>query len=237
MTTPKVDHQYWFDLSKALADGASTIRNEAAAKLQTMVAWFWTVYTGAITLGAVATKLLPSHVLGWLAAPSALLILAYWMTVRAQMPADMTFDPRSPDDIRRAFNKGMNKKKWALWWALLFSFVAAVVLGFALYLLGTRKEKKPVIPPVPVVADFTASQRVLRQRFVRVVGVVPDADTARIVVTSIEPKRESSIIVLAPVTESRLFSNIPIAGEMKRYEVSVTWAPLDKSQRTIVKSF
>jgi hypothetical protein len=237
MATPKIDHQYWFDLSKSLADNSGTIRNEAAAKLQTMVAWFWTVYTGAVTISAVATKLLPGRVLGWLAAPSALLILAYWMTVRAQMPADMTFDPRSPDDIRRAFNKGMAKKRWALWWALLFSLIAATVLGIALYLLGTQKERKPAVPSAPIIADFTASQHVLRQPFIRITGVIPDADTARIVVTSVDPKPKRSVVVLAPVAQNRLASNVPMAEEMKKYQVSIGWTPRDKSERSIVKSF
>ena len=234
MAAPKVDDQYWFDLSKTLADDATTLRTEAAAKLQTMVSWFWTVYTGAVTIGAVALKNLPGHILGWLAAPSPILVLAYWMTTRAQMPADIEFDPRSPDDIQRAFNDGMERKKLALSWALVLSFIAALVLAIALYLLGTSKERKAPVPPV--VADFTATQQVAGQRFVRVTGVVPDANTARVTITPIEPAKPS-VVVLAPVTNNVLVSNVPTGAEMKKYQVSVTWVPVDKSERRIIKSF
>src|SRR3954447_6229615 len=98
MATPAINDQYWFDLSKTLADAASTVRNDAATKLQNMVIWFWGVYTTAVTVGTITSKSLPHYVYALLAAPSMILILAYWMTVRAQMPAEMRFDPRIPDD-------------------------------------------------------------------------------------------------------------------------------------------
>ena len=97
------------------------------------------------------------------------------------------------------------------------------------------KEKKPPAPPV--VADFTAVQKVVRERFVHISGVIPGSDTARIVVTSIDPKPKASIVVIAPVAKSTLISNVPVADEMKKYQVSVTWVPADKSERTIVKAF
>jgi len=204
-----------------------------------MVTWFWSIYTTAITIGAITSKNLPGYVFALLAAPSAILILAYWMTVRAQMPAEVRFDPRSPDDIQKAFSTGMVTKKKALSLALLFSLLAAIVVGAGLFTIGTQRERKPTPPPPPpAVADFTAVQQVVKQRFVRVTGVIPDANTARVVITSVEPKPTTAVVVLAPVGNKNIFvCNVPVEADMKKYFVAITWVPTDKSERTIVKSF
>lgn len=234
MPGPTIDDQYWFDLSKKLADSATSARSDAAAKLQTMVVWFWGVYTAAITIGSITSKNLPGYVFALLAAPSVILVLAYWMTVRAQMPADVRFDPRSPDDIQRAFNEGMSKSRHALSAALSLSFLAAVALGVALFFLGTTKETKP---EPPAAADFSAMQKSIEHPFVRVTGTIPGTETARIVIQPLEPK-SAPLSVYAPLDAKGTFvSNVPITAELKKYDVSVTWRPADNSIRAIVKSF
>src|SRR6266568_2507572 len=144
MPSPAIDDQYWFNLSKTLVDASTKARDDAAAKLQTTITWFWTVYTAAVTISVGAglpAKRFPPAVFVLLALPSVILIVAYWMTVRAQMPVDLEFDPRSPDDIQRAYNSGLGKKERALSLALFFSFLAALALGAALVTASVAKEK------------------------------------------------------------------------------------------------
>jgi hypothetical protein len=239
MPKPTIDDQYWFDLSKTLIDDSTKARNDAAAKLQTTITWFWTVYTAAITIGAaLAAKKFPWYVFVLLSLPSVVLIVAYWMTVRAQMPADVQFDPRSPDDIQTAYNNGLKKKKKALSLALAFSLLAAVVLGAALVTASVAKEKVPPAPQPPSLPDFTAApQSIGNAAFVRVTGTIP-SDTARVVVTPVDPKSDKSIVVLAPVSaKGMLTSNVPVSAPLKKFTVSVAWTHSDKSTRMIAKSF
>jgi hypothetical protein len=233
---PTIDDKYWFDLSKKYADETAGVRIKAAEKLQTTIGWFWTVYTTAIAITAIASKNLSPESIALLAAPSVVLILAYWMTVRAQMPASARFDPRSPDDIRNAFQAAEKSRRRALSLALAFSLLSAIALAIALYTLGTEKERPA--ETLPTVADFMAEQSVIERPFVRIAGTIPNAKTAHVVVTSLKPKAPNATVVLAPVTEKHvLICNVPVKEKMDEYTVSVSWVPSDGSTRSILKKF
>lgn len=138
---PKVDDQYWFELSKEMVKSAASSRNEAAAKLQSLIVWLWGIYTASAAIGIGLSKTsysLPVIVL--IASPSAVLIGAYWLAVWVQMPIPARFDPRIPADIQRAHNEGVESKSTRLNLTIALSFIAAVLVSLALIAASLSKQ-------------------------------------------------------------------------------------------------
>ncbi len=47
---PQVDDQFWFDTSKEMVQKSITSINTATDKLQTLVAWLWTIWSEPLRL-------------------------------------------------------------------------------------------------------------------------------------------------------------------------------------------
>lgn len=130
---PTINDQFWFDYSKDLILKASASRNEAGAKLQTLLAWLWGIYTAGATIGVVLSKSnYPLFVHLLIISPSVVLILAYWVATWVQMPTEAQFDPRIPDDICSSYLVGVKKKGRRLNLAISFSFLGALLVPLAL---------------------------------------------------------------------------------------------------------
>jgi hypothetical protein len=139
---PLVDDRFWFESSKEMVQNATSSRNEAAAKLQTMIAWFWGIYTASASVGVALSKSTYSFpIILLIASPSVVLIAAYWVAVWVQMPIRAEFDPRIPSDIKRAYHKGIKIKNWKLNVAIALSFVAAAMVSVALIAASLSKQK------------------------------------------------------------------------------------------------
>ncbi|MGB7292165.1 MAG: hypothetical protein WBD99_08335 [Thermodesulfobacteriota bacterium] len=138
---PTVDDQYWFELSKKIVESGTSSRNEAAAILQTMIVFFWGIYTASATVGIALSETSYSlPIILMIASPSIVLIAAYWVAVWVQMPVQAQFDPRIPKQIKEAYIKGVNTKSRRLAAALALSLIAAILVSSALIAASVSKQ-------------------------------------------------------------------------------------------------
>jgi hypothetical protein len=153
---PTLDDKYWFNYSKELVDKAIASRNEQAARFVTLVGWLWTIYTASAAVGLTLGK--ENLTLGpklFIALPSFILIIAYWLAVRAQTPPNIEFDPQSPQQIRTAYANGVRQKKNLLGWAHFSSLVGGIAVGVALI---TASVCKPAEKPMAR-SEFNAEKK------------------------------------------------------------------------------
>ncbi len=138
--TPSVDHAYWFEYSKNLLDAAQNKREAAAAAIQKLVVWLWGIYTASAAIGfALSGKELSFWPAIIIAAASGALIIVYWGTVWVQVPITVNFDPRSPTEIKEAYNKTVKEKSFRLSITLLGSVIAAIMVSLALIVASVSK--------------------------------------------------------------------------------------------------
>lgn len=231
----KINDQYWLDLAEKLVSDASGVRNTAAEKLASTITWFWTIYTAAVTIGATFAKLaipLPVLVLG--ALPSLILVLAYWFAIRAQMPVDISFDPRAPDDIRAAYTAAVRQKAAWLKRAVLASIAAALSVAIALFLLSVTREAKEKPPEPPATVHLDA-------------GVVRDDDklwlwadvdsvdgtALRANYQELRGKKRAWDVVLNPEAKKARIS-VALPSDLKgKLAVRAQWSTADGSTRSI----
>jgi hypothetical protein len=221
---PKVDDRFWFELSKKMVQSSPTSRNEAAAKLQTMIVWLWGIYTASATVGIALSKTsYPLSVILLIASPSVILIIAYWVAVWVQMPIRAQFDPRIPSDIRDSHNKGVQVKSWRLNCAIGLSFIAAIMVSLALIATSLSKQ---VTPP-----NFKATHHTKEGRnLIAFSGHFP-ADTH--VALRISPTPPA----IGPLKSKELFYTVSQSGDLqlnieldfavKQYEVRAEWKERD----------
>jgi hypothetical protein len=143
-----INNEYWLSYAKKDVDNSVTSINDAAAKLEKMVLWFWSLYTASFTIG-VSINLIdaPVWVLILLASPIAMLIMTYWLCVWAQLPilSHHPYDPRVPVEILKAFNYGQIKKDRHMRFALVLSFISALFLAIALFSFSFVHKKEATV--------------------------------------------------------------------------------------------
>jgi hypothetical protein len=163
MPKPTVDHQYWFDFSKKLLDGAIERRDDAADRLQKLVVWLWGIYTGAAAIGftLAKNKLSPELTL-LVGSASVALIGVYWITVWVRNPEIVVFDPRSPDDIEAAYEDLLKVKQTRLKWGLGLSLVAAALVATSLLVVSLpRNDNKIVLPTIAAQLGAVSGKRTI----------------------------------------------------------------------------
>ncbi|MFL5381771.1 MAG: hypothetical protein ACJ8GN_04585 [Longimicrobiaceae bacterium] len=189
---PAIGHQYWFDFSRTLVDGAISRRELAAEALQKLVIWIWGVYTAAASVGfALSGKelTLPATVL--IALPSALLILVYWGTVWVQMPRLVAFDPRVPDEIEQAHRKIVEAKERRLMLTLLLSVVTAAMVSLGLVVASVGRA--PRFTPPSFRAELAREGARSRVAVTAHVGQAPRA-TLRVTPLGVVPARRAPMV-------------------------------------------
>ena len=130
---PKIDDQYWFELSEQMVRNTQQGASEAAEKLQGFVAWLWGIYTGGAAIGLTLSPQSFSRVqLIFIALGSFALVVVYWCAVYVQLPITVEFDPRSPTEIKNAYKLGVEEKNRRLRWTILFSGLAAILMTLGL---------------------------------------------------------------------------------------------------------
>jgi len=130
---PKIDDQYWFELSEQMVRNTQQGPAEAAEKLQRFVEWLWGIYTGGAVIGLTLSPQSFSRVqLIFIALGSFALVVVYWCAVYVQLPVTVEFDPRSPTEIQHAYKFGVAEKNRRLQWTILFSGLAAILMTFGL---------------------------------------------------------------------------------------------------------
>lgn len=190
---PLIDDDYWFRYSEQLVEAAHDTHEKAASRLQTLITWLWTIYTGAATVGLVLSEkhlaVLPTIII---ASGSASLVIVYWATVWVQQPVTVEFDPRSPTEIKEAHEQGIRTKDFRLNVTLLLSVLAAVMVSIGLVVSSVSETTESVIPNFDtqlIEEDGTL--------YVSIIGYVNDANHISIDIVSIS---DSSIIYSSPIT-------------------------------------
>lgn len=112
---PLINDFYWFEVAKDLIDKAPEHINDSADKFKDLILWLWGIYTPIIGLGSSALSLFSktsysTTAIGLLVLPSIVLLFAYWAATKARSSANVKFEPRSPEDIERAYFEGLKEK-------------------------------------------------------------------------------------------------------------------------------
>lgn len=146
--SPKINDQYWFEFSEKLITTTHETFEQIAAKIQNLVIWLWGIYTTATAVGfTLSEKQLSFWTVFPIATTSALLILLYWATVWVQFPIHVEFDPRSPTEIKDAYENSVREKNKRLRVTLVLSILAAAMVSTSLIAASFNKEKPNGAPP------------------------------------------------------------------------------------------
>jgi hypothetical protein len=228
---PRIDHQFWFDLSKDMVEQSPSKLDEAAAKVQTTVAWLWGVYTAGATVGIALSKLsYPLWVNILIAAPSVVLIFAYWKAAQAQMPILQKVDPRAPSKIEEAFSEIVASKHKRFNIALGLSLAAAVLVALALVAASfTHQAATP---------SFQAYLHTYEGRDnIALSGHFP-ADTD-ILVKIASPEEAGGVLKEVPYVASstgELQTNIALDSSAAEYTVTIEWTEKDGMVRSLQRT-
>jgi hypothetical protein len=218
---PKIDDAYWFSVSEDLVSKSMTRHEDAAAKLQNLVLWLWGIYT---TYAAVGTTLAGKSIALWavllIGLASAALIAVYWGTVWVQAPVRVSFDPRSPDDIRSAFGRILETKQKRFAATMAGSIVAAFLVAVALMIASSAKEDKHATPSLTGSIVEVAGSRQLA-----IVATVGKGSQALLRVEPIPHNQavaKTEHVVLA--TEGGLVqANVRLDRAVKMARVTIEW--------------
>jgi hypothetical protein len=186
VTQPALTDEYWFTYSKDLVESALKRRDEAAAKLQTLLGWFWVIYTSAAAVVAtVGNRLLPTHLIIFVSAPVILLLISYWICSQAQMPRLVRFDYRRPRDIASAYEATLTCKTRWLRLAQILTASAAASVAAALFVANTIRASE--IPNWPLRKLQIDVHRTPKALYVRTDAYLPGAKTLEMMARPILP--------------------------------------------------
>lgn len=140
---PKIDDQFWFDMSYNMVNGSIERLRNGAQKIQNLILWAFGIYTGSAIFTVEYKNINEIGILIILCLPYLLLILGYWQAHMAQLPSSVEFDYKSPTQIERAYingynesNKKLNRSKW-------LSFLGLLALAISLMLAFILKNQMP----------------------------------------------------------------------------------------------
>ena len=233
---PKIDDAYWFAYSESLIGGAQTKREAAAAAIQKLVVWLWGVYTASAAVGfTLSGKELSFWPALIIAAASGALILVYWGTVWVQVPIQIEFDPRSPTEIKTAYNKSVKIKSRRLSITLLGSVIAAIMVSFALIVASVSK---------PVKRDFSdiraSIETIDGKSMVSITAWVGETKKVSLTVTPVSGKEKSGkniTNVVLPTKEGLLQTSIDLQTiTFKTVLLNLQWVDKSDNQITITKT-
>jgi hypothetical protein len=230
---PKVDDAYWFSVSEDLVNKSVTRQEEAAGKLQNLVLWLWGIYTTYAAVGAtLAGKSIPLWAVLLIALASAALIAVYWGTVWVQAPVAVSFDPRSPDDIRSAFGDILAAKQKRFAATMAGSVAAAFLVAVALVVASTVKEDRAVTPSLAGAMVDIAEERQL--------AIVATIDKGSQALVRVEPLPQTHAFPRAEhaalATEGGLVqTNVRLDRAVKTARVTIEWKDRNGSKWAITR--
>jgi outer membrane protein OmpA-like peptidoglycan-associated protein len=168
---PKINDAFWFGYSEKLVNSTQEGPEKAAEKTKDFVKWLWPIYVAGTAVGfGLSGKALPIWANVLIAIAGAALFFVYWATLHIEMPLAVNFDPRSPTDIKAAYNfLILSKRKW-LSISKFSSLIAAFLVSLALMLASTIKSEKP--PRYDMKATITTADNTRKLAVTASVGKV-----------------------------------------------------------------
>lgn len=228
---PKIDDQYWFEFSKTLLDSAVSRREKAADTLQKLVVWLWGIYTASATVGfSLSGKELDAMATALVAAASVALILVYWGTVWIQIPELVSFDPRSPTEIKEAFNGIVRNRNRKLVATLIGSIIAAILVSIALMVASgstpPTSSRSATIPAIQTLISQDGSDRIIS--VTAKTGKAPFVDV-RITPDTKDTKVPSSPIHmrLIPTDDGLIQTSTRINSNITSAKIQLAWTDLN----------
>ena len=167
--TPKINDQFWFDLSEGMVKNSIENINKSFVNVNTMIVWAFGIYTASSIFTVEYKKITEPTILISLLLPYLVLIIIYWISQVSQNPVDLSFDPRVPDQIKAAYEQSYKIKSGRLKVLTTSSFVAMVILALSLitafYLKNDQKEKDLTQGNLSGVFDKVSNRLIVSGRF------------------------------------------------------------------------
>jgi hypothetical protein len=129
---PKINDQFWFDLSEGMVKNSVDNLNKSYDNINTMIIWGWGIYTGSSIFTIEYKKITEWWILAILVMPYLLFIFTYWKSIIGKNPVSIKFDGRSPDEIKEAYELTFESKQRELKWLTNSSFITMTLLAMAL---------------------------------------------------------------------------------------------------------
>lgn len=196
---PLINDAYWFGIAKDLIDKAPDNINASADKFKDLILWLWGIYTPIIGIGSTALSLFSkteysAAAVILLVFPSIVLLFAYWAATRAATSANVKFEPRSPEDIERAFYEGLREKSKFYRLSQILAGVSCALIPIAIMTASISKKEE------------TKFKTVLSEKSVLLSGKFPEQSQ---ITVFIENKNIGKRVLL----DSTLQTNIELGEE------------------------
>jgi hypothetical protein len=130
---PKVvDERFWLARAAKIVEEASDRLDKGSDRIATAMAWFWGAYSTALTAGLALSPLKLSVAMALLAASPALaLFVAYGLATWAALPVPIAFHVLEPENIKRAHEHAVERKRRRLGRSIGFAALAAILVVVA----------------------------------------------------------------------------------------------------------
>lgn len=230
MPQPQVDDQFWFEHSKSLVSNAVSKRDEATQRIQSLTAWLWTIYTASVTVGVSKLHFSTTETIQVLI-PIPSLLAVYWIAAYAQMPVNLTFDPRSPDEIRQAYVGVVKKKGTLIWWAMFISLISVLFLVNAIKVVSSASNLSRQ-------GTRFSSFELRGVRYLALDAQLDGSTPVQLEVRPVKAESPGARVLQTAVTDSngRIQMTVPIS-RLLEYEAVLTWKSTQSEQtfKQIVK--
>jgi hypothetical protein len=215
-----VSDRFWLSQAKDMVSARSKAYSDAASKLVTATGWFWTAYTTLAIVGtALAGRSFPLWVAILLTVPALLLIMAYFSATLVLMPTNVTFDPRAPEDVRKAFDHATLAKQEQLSKAKRWVAAATIAVAGAIIVAATTPKDQESSFAANARPDGNETRIIVGGRF----------DAGQKVTITVVPKLEGTVKPTPIVTVSRanrdgtLQAAVPVESTAKTFDVTGEW--------------
>jgi|1185.fasta_scaffold293131_1 hypothetical protein len=132
-----VNDWYWLKRAAEIVSDSAKKLDDGARAIAAAMAWFWTVYSGAIVAATALSK--RELTLTWaflLAAPALMLFVAYSVATWASLPIPIAFNVIAPEEIKLAHEAWIAKKRRHLSFSLALGGVAAALVAAAVVMFA-----------------------------------------------------------------------------------------------------
>lgn len=131
-----IDDSTWLAMGKDFITNTIPTLNSAAKHLGAAIGWFWSIYSAILLAATMLSG--PSAPPHWaLLVPVLTILAAYLTTAFASLPTRISFDPRSVEDIRRAYGRTAHNKLIWIYACVFFLVLSAVAIIGGLYVQYT----------------------------------------------------------------------------------------------------
>ena len=217
---PKVaDERFWLARAATVLEETSDKLDKGGDRIATATAWFWGAYSTGLTAAFALAPQKFSIAMALLAASPALaLFAAYGLATWAAIPVPIEFNVLVPDDIKRAHEHAVQRKRRRLRASLVTAGLAAVlvvVVAVAFALRGAPTDDSGSDIAIRISGDEIV-----------VGGTVPVTGSVLVRVT---PENAAAQSRTVPARKGERFHlSVPVVNA-PAYEVEVSWTKGDRT--------